>query len=55
MGQELKQRINLMGPGVDADFMTSHILLDKNTRPFDHARTDNKEGCGDVLYFEVIQ
>lgn len=39
-----------VGPGVDADFMAAHILLNEHARSFNNTGTDNKKRCADILF-----
>ena len=44
-----------MRPGVNADFMTSHVLFDQDIRTFNDTRTNNEEGCAQVLFVKVAK
>lgn len=44
-----------MGPGMYTDFVSGHILIDKNSRMFINTRPDNKEGGGEVLLLQVVE
>lgn len=42
-------------PGVDADFVAGHVLLNQDTWPLNDAGADNKEGSRDILIVEVFE
>jgi hypothetical protein len=39
-----------VGPGMDADFMAAHILLNEHARSFNNTGADNKKCCADILF-----
>jgi hypothetical protein len=42
-------------PGVDADFVTGHVLFDQNGRSLNDTRADNEEGGLDILVIKVFE
>ncbi len=45
----------MMRPGMNADFVPTHVLVPKNVRIRDNSRTDNEERCLELLLGKVFQ
>jgi hypothetical protein len=45
----------MVGPGVYADLMASHVFLDQHRRTFNDARSNNEEGRKDIFRAKVIE
>ena len=45
----------VMGPGVYADLMASHVFLNQHHRTFNDARANNEEGRQDFFRVKVIE
>ena len=52
VGESSKESVR---PGMDADFVTGHVLFNQDGWSFDHARADNEEGSLDVLLVKVSE
>ena len=42
-------------PGVNADFVALHVLLNKDGRSLNDTGADDKEGSKNILLFEVVE
>ena len=44
-----------MGPSMDADFMSGHVLINKHVRAINDTGPNNKESRIDFYVFEFLQ
>jgi hypothetical protein len=44
-----------MGPSMQANFMSSHVLINQNIRPFNDTRPDNVERRLEIIGLEFLQ
>lgn len=42
-------------PGVDTNFVTSHVFLNEHAGSFNNTGTDNKEGYVNILFLQFIE
>ena len=45
----------MVGPGMYANLMASHVFLDQYRRTFNDARSNDEEGCKDTFRTKVIE